>query len=246
MIEIFYSYLAVLIVSLVSLIGIITFLIKSRTLDKLIVYFVGFAAGALLAAAFFDLIPESVESWGTSTIPYIFLGIILFFVIERFLFFYHCHRRKCPHHTFTYVNLIGDGVHNFIDGVLIAASYIYSLQLGLITTMAVIFHEIPQELGDFGLLVHSGLKPKRALLLNFLSSIFAILGSIITIFFSSISENITPFLLSMTAGGFIYLALVDIVPEIHKEVEKGAVISQTFSLMLGLLIMFLLTRFLGH
>ena len=236
MIEIFYSYLAVLIVSLVSLIGIITFLIKSRTLDKLIVYFVGFAAGALLAAAFFDLIPESVESWGTSTIPYIFLGIILFFVIERFLFFYHCHRRKCPHHTFTYVNLIGDGVHNFTDGMVIAASFLTSIHLGLITTIAVIFHEIPQELGDFSILVYGGIEKRRALFYNFLVALTAFLG-VIFVHLSKDALAINSILLPIGAGGFIYLATTDLLPMMHKvEDPRKSLVSLIFILLGSLMI----------
>jgi zinc and cadmium transporter len=237
MIEIFYSYLAVLIVSLVSLIGIITFLIKSRTLDKLIIYFVGFAAGALLAAAFFDLIPESVESWGTNTIPYIFLGIILFFVIERFLFFYHCHRRKCHHHTFTYVNLIGDGVHNFTDGMVIAASFLTNIHLGLITTIAVIFHEIPQELGDFSILVYGGIEKKRALFYNFLVALTAFLG-VIFVHLSKDALAINSILLPIGAGGFIYLATTDLLPIMHKvEDPRKSLVSLIF-ILLGSLVIF--------
>jgi zinc and cadmium transporter len=224
MIEVFYPYLAVLAVSLVSLIGIIAFFIKERTLDKFIIHAVSFAAGALLAASFFDLIPESVENWGSRTIPLVFVGIILFFILERFLFFYHCHRRKCPYHTFTYINLIGDGVHNFTDGAIIAASFSASIHLGLITTLAVIFHEIPQEIGDFSILIYGGIEKKRALLYNFLVALTAFLG----VFFVHLLGNVSfinSILIPIGAGGFIYLATTDLLPTLHKieDPKKSAI-----------------------
>jgi zinc and cadmium transporter len=178
----------------------------------------------LLAASFFDLIPESVENWGSRTIPLVFVGIILFFILERFLFFYHCHRRKCPYHTFTYINLIGDGVHNFTDGAIIAASFSASIHLGLITTLAVIFHEIPQEIGDFSILIYGGIEKKRALLYNFLVALTAFLG----VFFVHLLGNVSfinSILIPIGAGGFIYLATTDLLPTLHKieDPKKSAI-----------------------
>ncbi|MBL7170002.1 MAG: ZIP family metal transporter [Candidatus Aenigmarchaeota archaeon] len=242
----FIIILSTLIVSLISLIGLVTLTLKKRFLKKVLFILVAFSAGSLLGASFFDILPEVIEEFGISSLSYVLIGILIFFGVERYISWHHCHEGDCDVKPFAYLNLIGDGIHNLIDGALIAASYLHDFHLGLITTIAVIFHEIPQELGDFGVLIHGGIKPKKALLFNFVSALVAILGSLLTIFFVGSFGNIIPILLSVAAGGFIYLALVDIVPEIHKEVNNKTVVIQSVALFMGLVVMFLLSRFLGH
>jgi len=242
--EILYPYLAVLIVSVISLVGILSFLIKKKNLDRFLVHFVSFAAGALLAAAFFDLIPQSIKHWGAKSVSYVFLGIILFFIMERFLFFYHCHRKKCPYHTFTYVNLIGDGIHNFTDGMIIAASFLVNVQLGIMTTIAIIFHEIPQEFGDFSILIYGGIEKKKALLYNFAVSLTAFIGVTLVYFSKDIITNVNSILVPLGAGGFIYLATTDLLPIVHKiEKPTESLISLGF-VLLGAAVILLINFFI--
>jgi zinc and cadmium transporter len=144
-----------------------------------------------------------------------------------------------------YLNLIGDGIHNFIDGTIIAASFLTNLQTGIISTIAIAAHEIPQEIGDFGILIRSGLKPKKALFFNLLSAFLSVIGGLITVFSANIFQNIIPIFLSIASGGFIYLSLVDIVPDLHKEEKTQTIILEGISLFFGILIIFYLTKFLS-
>lgn len=232
-----------ILISLISLVGVTVLFIKKKMLKKILFVLVSFSAGTLLGATFFDLLPEALE--GSGNFLYVLLGILGFFALERYLHWHHCHKGDCDVKPLAYVNLIADGVHNLIDGALIASSYLHSFNLGIITTIAVIFHEIPQEIGDFAVLLHAGVKPKKALLFNLLSGLIAILGSLIVIFVLKNFEKTIPILISVTAGGFIYLALVDIVPELHKETDKKLVILQTLSLISGIFLIFVLHKLLS-
>jgi zinc and cadmium transporter len=233
-----------ILISLISLIGLITLVFKKDFINKILTVLVAFAAGTMLGAAFFDTLPEALEIFGNSTFFYVLIGILIFFIVERYIHWHHCHKPHAEIQPFTYLNLIGDGVHNFIDGTIIAASYLTSLQIGIISTMAIAFHEIPQEIGDFGILIKGGLKPKTALFYNLLSAILCVIGGLITIFFSNIFKDITPIALSIAGGGFIYLSLVDIVPDLHKETKLGKIIIESFFLFIGIFIIFILTKFL--
>lgn len=235
------------IVSLISISGILIILKAKKKFDNIISYFMPFAAGTMLAAAFFDIIPKSMELMENSII-YVFSGILLFFVIERYIHWHHCRLNRCKEHhkkvkPYVYLNLIGDGLHNFLDGVIIAASYMTDMKLGMITTFAIISHEIPQELGDASILLYGGLYSKKVLIYNFISALFAFFGSILAIIFQPLS-HIIPFLLSIAAGGFIYLSLADIMPEISKEEDSKNIIIQTLLIFLGILMIYLLTGFL--
>ena len=163
---------ATIVVSLISLAGIITLSLKAKSLNKILLILVGFSVGALMGGAFLHLIPEAVEESGLSFVSlYVLVGFSAFFVIERFLYWHHCHKEgRCPVHMFTYMNLIGDGIHNFVDGLIIAASFVINIPFGIVTTIAIIAHEIPQELGDFGVLVYGGFTKFKALFYNFLSA----------------------------------------------------------------------------
>lgn len=153
----------------------------------------------------------------TTMFYYVIWGIVLFFLMERYLHWRHCHDGICDVHAFTYLNLVGDGVHNFVDGVIIAASFIVSIKLGVITTIAIILHEIPQELGDFGVLIYGGFTKRKALFCNFLTALTAIVGAVTGYFLSDFAKGFLNFIIPFTAGGFIYIGASDLIPEIHKE-----------------------------
>jgi zinc and cadmium transporter len=164
--------------------------------------------------------------------------------MESYFYWRHCHKGVCDVHAFTYLNLLGDGIHNFTDGLVIAASFITDLRLGIVTTLAVIFHEIPQEMGDFGILVYGGFSKQRALFFNFLCALSAILGAIAGYILSNITQNISVFLISFTAGGFIYIAASDLIPELHKQKSTKRANAAFIAFILGLLFMSVV-KFLG-
>ena len=239
-----YIILATFIVSLISLIGIFFIRMKDANLDKFIEYLVSFAVGGLLGGAFFHLLPESMESKEPLMFTYVLSGIIIFFLIEKILHWRHCHKGQCDAHIFTYLNLIGDGVHNFIDGTIIAASFVTDVRLGIVTTFAVAAHEIPQEIGDFGILVYGGFSKAKALRYNLLSALTAMAGAIIAYFTIHQIVWLKSFLVPFTAGGFIYIALVDMIPELHKKAKGGKIAVQLITILIGLLLMWLLKVFL--
>lgn len=235
-----YTILSVLIVSLLSLIGVLTLSIKPKKLNKILILFVSFSAGALIAGAMIHLIPEVFKEYGVNlSISLSFLaGILVFFLLEKFLCWRHCHfHTKKYHKRIAYMNLVGDFFHNFIDGMVIAGSYLANIQLGITTTIAVIFHEIPQEIGDFGVLLYSGFGKYKALFYNFLSALAAILGALLILVVGKTVPNLTMFLLPFTAGGFIYIAGSDLIPELHKETKVKQSLTQFIFLVLGMLVM---------
>lgn len=232
-------------VSLISLIGIFTLAIKDNLLQKILFGFIGFSAGALIGGAFLHILPEALEkAKSTVVFYYLILGIVLFFLMEKYLHWRHCHNGVCEIHAFTYLNLVGDGFHNFIDGMVIAASFIVSLKLGIVTTLAVILHEIPQELGDFGVLVYGGFSKQKALVYNFISALMAIFGAIIGYFISDFAKGFSNFILPLTAGGFIYIASSDLIPEIHKEKNLRRSTLAFIAFLLGIILMALAKQFL--
>lgn len=236
---------ATVVVSLVSLIGILLLRMQERLLRRVSFVLVALAAGALVGGAFFHLIPEALSLGGQSTLVVAAIGILLFFALEKGLCWRHCHDATCDVHSFTYLNLIGDGVHNFIDGVVIAAAFLGSTQLGLITTAVVIFHEVPQEIGDFGVLIHGGFSTARALWFNLLTGLTAVAGGVLGYFFSVHIERLQPLLLAFAAGGFVYIALADLIPELHKRRGPGESVAQ-FALMIAGLVLLWIGRWMTH
>ncbi len=235
----FYILISVIIVSLIAFVGIFLLALKHELIDRLLLHLVAFASGALLGGAFLHLIPESVEGCGLEEVfLYVLIGFFIFFLLEKFLHWRHCHKERCDIHAFTYLNLIGDGIHNFIDGLIIAAAYITSIPLGISTTIAVIAHEIPQEIGDFGVLVYGGFTKIKALFFNFLAALAAVAGAIIGFFFISAIEGLSAFLLPFAAGGFIYIAATDLIPELHKKKELGNAVAQAILLFAGIAFMY--------
>jgi zinc and cadmium transporter len=223
---------ATLVTGLIALVGAFSFFIKEKLLQKLLLVLVAFSAGALLAGGLFHLLAESIGMMDMNAAFILLLaGFSLFFVMERLLHWHHCHEGKCDVHAFTYLILIGDGVHNFIDGLVIAASFLVSAPFGVITTFLIIGHEIPQELGDFGALVYGGMKKKKALLFNFASQLTCVAGGIEGFFLSGIG-SVTSMLLPIAAGGFLYIAASDLIPELHKEKDfRKAMLSFAFFLV---------------
>ncbi len=210
--------LATFVNGLVALVGIFSLLIKDKILNKIVNGLVAFSAGALLSGALFHLLAESLDTLSAmKAFSYLLLGFIMFFVVERFLHWHHCHEGKCDVHPVSYLILFGDGIHNFIDGIIIAGSFIISIPFGIITTILIIAHEIPQELGNFGVLVYSGFGKVKALVYSLISQLTAIIGGIIGFLLSTSVEGIIPFILPFAAGGFIYIAASDLIPELHKE-----------------------------
>ncbi len=225
---------SVSVVSLVSFIGVLFVGLKEASVGRLLMVLVGFSSGSLIGAAFIDLLPEALVETGEVIFYYVIGGIVFFFAMEKFLYWRHCHDGKCPVHMFAYLNLIGDGVHNFIDGVAIAASFLVSSPLGFATTLAVIFHEIPQELGDFGVLLYGGFGKKRALTYNFMSALTAIAGVLVTYCLAFQIEGVAHVLVPFAAGGFVYIASTDLLPELHKRTQGKDSLVQMVTILLGI------------
>ncbi len=237
-----YSLVSVIIVSLISLVGVLAFSLREENL-KLLLYLVSFSAGGLFGDAFIHLIPEAVEEsgFGVHISLYILLGVIVSFVIEKFFQWRHCHiptSEEHPH-SFAYMNLFGDAVHNFIDGLIIGGSYLASIPLGMATTLAVVFHEIPQEIGDFGVLIYGGFNKSRAIFFNFSTALTAIFGAIVALSIGFLIQDFIPFLIPFAAGNFVYIAGSDLIPELRKE-EAGLLRSalQLIAFVLGVVVLF--------
>ncbi|MDO8556059.1 MAG: ZIP family metal transporter [Nanoarchaeota archaeon] len=234
-----YVIVSVLIISFISFIGVFTLGLRRELLHKVLIYLVGFSAGALLGDAFLHLLPESLESLSSLQVSmYILAGILIFFIIEKFLQWehhHHAHEKEVHEHghVFAKMNLFGDAAHNFLDGLIIAGAYLTNIPLGISTTIAVIAHEIPQEIGDFAVLIHGGYNNRKALWFNFLSAITAIAGAVVALVLSSRIENIALGLSSFAIGGFIYIANSDLIPELHKEKTFARSWKQLLAILLG-------------
>ena len=237
--------LSTFLVSLISLIGILTFAVNDKLLQKITFSLIGFSAGALIGGAFLHLLPEALkETNNTAVFYYLILGLVLFFLLERYVHWRHCHEENCDIHPFTYLNLIGDGLHNFIDGMVIAASFLVSFKLGAVTTMAIVLHEIPQELGDFGVLIFGGFSKQKALFYNFLIALTAMLGAVAGYFIIGFTKGFSHFIMPLTAGGFIYIATSDLIPEIHKETDLRRSSLAFIAFLLGIIFMALAKQIL--
>ena len=237
-----YSLVSVVFISLMSLIGIFTLIIEKNLMNKILIYMVSFAAGALLGDAFIHLLPEIVNEvgFGINISLYIILGIAVLFVIEKTICWRHCHLPITDDHVhpFAIMNLVGDLVHNFIDGLIIGASYLVNIPVGIATTLAVIFHEIPQEISDFGVLLKGGFSKAKALFYNFVTALTSILGAVVALMIGKTVENITVFLIPFAAGTFIYIAGSDLIPELHKgEFKWKKSLMQFVAISLGVIVM---------
>lgn len=231
---------SVVTVSLISLVGGFTLLLRDRFLRPIVLVLVSFAAGALLGDAFIHLIPELAESGplDTATSLLILGGLALFFLIEKVLHWHHAHfATEDVIHPVAWTNLIGDGIHNFIDGLLIAGAFLTDTGLGIGTTIAVMLHEIPQELGDMGILVHAGLSKRKALLYNFSTALMSLMGAAVALAIAGSIEDLSRFLLAITAGGFVYIAGSDLIPELQRETRVSTAAVQFTGICAGIALM---------
>lgn len=239
-----YTLASVIAVSLISLIGLLTISVSMERLRKFLIFLVSFAAGSLLGGALLHLLPEAIEQAEEIMKPMflILFGIVLFFTLEKILFWRHCHLPTTENHPHPVAinNIIGDGFHNLIDGMIIAGSYMISVPLGLSTTLAVLLHEIPQEIGDFGILIHAGYSRKKALFFNFLSATLAIIGAVLTIAIGNSFVGLQEYIIPFTVGGFIYIAAADLMPELKAETHTGRSVLQLMAFLVGIGMMALL------
>lgn len=253
-----YAFGSVIIVSLISFIGVFALLLNQKFLNKSVFLLVSLAVGALFGDAIIHLIPEAFERMGNQANASLFIiaGILIFLVLEKFLRWRHAHGHQCDTEEFhiqqateNKIKPIGslivasDSVHNFVDGIIIGVSYLISIEIGIATTLAIILHEIPQEISDFALLLHSGFNKAKALFLNFFSSLFAVLGVVVVFILGPNGETLVPAMIAFAAGGFLYIAGSDLVPELHKTSDLKKSLQQFIAILIGIAIMFALLSF---
>ncbi|MHA1150696.1 MAG: ZIP family metal transporter [Promethearchaeota archaeon] len=279
MLEAIIGFLMIFIISCMSLIGIFMISVKDKVLDKILFILIAFATGTILASALFDLIPEAIHHYNelseegvviaeNTVFIFILLGFVVFFIMERFIYWFHGHaheytdelvcyanfseneeipeQKKGHLKNFVFLNLAGDGLHNFLDGIIIMVSFLNEISTGIIVTLAVFFHEFPQEIGDFGLLVYGGFSKKKALLFNFLSALVAMLGGLIAYLLTSIVEIFNLFFLAFSGGGFLFLACTELMPELLKEKNIKKSVIQTIIFLSGMILIISLILILPH
>jgi zinc and cadmium transporter len=231
--------LATTLISLGSLVGVFTISLNQKVLQKFLLNLVALSAGTLLAGAFLHLLPESIEQLGNyAPFPIALFSFIGFFLIEKVLQWRHCHDEEhCEEHTLGYMNLIGDMIHNLLDGLIIAGAFATSPSLGWATTTAIVLHEVPQEISDFGVLLHSGFTRKKALLLNLMVGLSSIIGGLLGYFATSTFASLTPYILPVAAGGFIYISASDLIPEMKKDTTPLRTLSLVLTFLLGVALM---------
>lgn len=239
-----YALISVFIVSLISLIGIFTLSLNKDLLRRSVSFLVSLAIGALFGDAIIHLIPEALELFGNTRLAgfFILLGILIFFVLEKFFHWHHHHEPVGHTHHINPVGrvvLFSDGVHNFLDGVIIGAAYLVGPEIGIATTIAVILHEIPQEIGDFGVLIFSGYTRRRALFVNFLSALVSFFGVFFAFFLGGLSSSLMPALIAISAGSFLYIAGSDLMPELQKTADIKKSVIQFTAIVIGITLMFL-------
>jgi zinc and cadmium transporter len=233
-------------VSLLSLVGVFTLSLQKHQ-RKLTQYFVSFAAGVLLSSAFLNIIHEALEDQEPFPILLtILIGMSFSFLMERFVLWFHHHDDTHQIHPSAYLVIIGDAIHNFIDGLAIAATFLVNPAVGVATTFAVAAHEIPQEIADFSILTHSGFSKKRALLVNFLSALTAVIGGFIGYYFFNSFVTVLPYALAVSGGIFIYVATADLIPALHEEHSKIKPFQQVYPFILGILLMYILSTSVIH
>lgn len=249
--ETFTIIIATFVVSLFSLSGIFALSLNEERLHSILFFLLAFSAGSIFGAAVFDLLPEAVELVeGRVVYLYITFGYLAFYFLERFIYWYHGHGhaedieslkdKRTMTKSFAYLNLLGDGIHNFIDGMIIAASFNVGIHVGIATTVAVIFHELPQEMGDYGILIYAGFERTRALILNFAASLSVVLGGLFAVFFLETVNALSGFLVSFSAGAFIYLAASELIPELREEKDFSRALVQFALFILGLVVIWYL------
>lgn len=273
------GFLMIFFIGSLSLIGIFMISLKEDTLDKFLFVLIAFATGTILASALFDLIPEALHhleelnnegaNLNESTLFIaIIIGYVAFFILERFLYWFHGHAHQkddklvCYDHfnedmdlslshdkgikNFALLNLIGDGLHNFLDGTVIMVAFLSGFGNGIVVTLAVLFHEFPQEIGDFSILIYGGFSKKKALLFNFLSAMIAMAGGLFALLISGTIDVFNSFFLAFSGGGFLYLASTELMPELLKQKDLKKSITQALIFIVGLILIIILVMFLPH
>lgn len=242
------ALLAVLLISLLSLVGSLALLVREATLRRVLPYLVALAVGAMLGSTFLHLIPELAHDGFTDSMGLkILAGVVIFFVLERYL---HSHDHGHDHHAgvapYAWLNLVGDGLHNFADGMIVATAWLQGPTFGIPVTIAVALHEIPQELGDIGILLHAGMRPRKAVLFNLLTAALAIAGALVALVLGGRVPAFTDTVLAVTAGGFIYVAAADLIPELHHGRRGAQSAGQVLLLIGGIAAMWALAHVHAH
>ena len=240
-----YALASVILVSLLSVIGVVFISISEAKLKQIVFVLVSLAVGSLFGDVFIHLLPQAFEKLEArlEASLYLLAGIFIFFVLEKFIRWRHQHDLESQNaiHPVGYMNLLADGIHNFIDGMIIGAAYLTSLRVGIATTIAVAMHELPQEISDFGVLLHAGFSKKKALIFNFLSALLAILGTVLILLAGTTLHYFVASMIPLAAGGFVYIAGSDLVPELNKELEPAKSLVQLLAIAAGVGLMLLLT-----
>ena len=238
-----YIIIASFLLSFFALLGVFSFAWRKKSGGQILLFFVSLSAGTLMGGAFLHLMPEGIEKLPPERFFVIVLAsFILFYFIEKILHWRHCHEEgECAVHSFGYMSLIGDSIHNFIDGLIIATTFVVDVRLGITTAIAIGLHEIPQEIGDFAVLLYAGIKKSRALFLNFMVALTIVIGGIAGYFLTLRVENIIAYFLPLAAGGFLYVSTSDLIPEIRKEKDIKKSFMSFGVFLIGLAIMYLAT-----
>jgi len=246
--NIYYPLISVLLVSLISVLSAIPFFFKKKISEKTLLFLLSISVGALLGAVFFNFLPEVFShDYKISISFYILAGFMIMFILEKFVHWHHTkkceHDAKCHGHAYHLapINLIGDGIHNFIDGLVIAGSYAINLTVGIAATISIIFHEVPQEIADFGVLLYSGLSKKKALFFNFLSAITAIIGTLLGFFLIGKSHEFTEMMIPFAAGNFLYIAASNLLPQLHRHCKLKDSLLHFLAIGMGITIIILVT-----
>lgn len=273
------GFLIIFLIGLSSLIGLFMISLKEKTLDKILFILIAFATGTILASALFDLIPESLQHLkelnkggvgiaDSFLFTLVIVGFVVFFVIERFIYWFHGHAHEKEEQlmcysnitdgnvetierdgnikSFALLNLFGDSLHNFLDGIIIMVAFLSGPRNGVVITLAVLFHELPQEIGDFGILIYGGFSKKKALLFNFLSAMIALFGGLLAFLLSDALELFNFFFLAFSGGGFLYIASTELMPELMKQKDLKKSILQTIIFLAGLVLIMALVFIIPH
>lgn len=244
--EFVYIIGSTLLISLISLIGVFFIYANEQKVRNLTYMLISLSTGTLLGGAFFHILPEAIEELNVDTVMLIVVtALLIFFFLERVLNWHHCHKHDCEEKAVGYLNLTVDSIHNFVDGIVIAASFMASPILGVTSTIAIALHEIPQELGDFGVLLHAGIKKQKAIVFNLLVATTSIIGGITGYIFLDTFTQLTAYLLPFAAGGFLYIAMTDLIPEIKVQPSRTRSNMSFLLFILGLVLMYSLKSFLS-
>jgi len=240
-----YAIIAGTCISFSSLLGVVALSLREKLLSKIIIFLVSISSGVLMGNAFLHLLPEASETLPPETIyTVILISFIFFFLVEKIFHWRHCHDVDCHEHSFGYVNLVGDAIHNCIDGIIIGGTFATNIGLGIVTAITIATHEIPKEIGDFGVLLHAGFSKKKAMVLNFSVALMIVVGGMIGVLAAEAIGGFVSYLLPFAAGGFLYISASDLIPELRKEDKLHTSILSFVFFLLGIGFSYL-TKFIG-